>query len=117
MTARDLDLFLRYLFEKDSYNYIHKCYRFQEVFAFLLFSNSDTRAGAIVESNIYWDSNKNLYYKIYRQNRVALANLYTYLYLKYLSFNFQWGSDKKIKYWVTIDPEFLKEYRYDEKLV
>ena len=53
MTARDLDLFFRYLFKKDSYNCIYKCYRFQEVFALLLFSNSDTRAGAIVESNIY----------------------------------------------------------------
>jgi hypothetical protein len=117
VTARDLDLLLRHLFEEDDHDYIHERYRFQEAFALSLFSNSAARAGAIVESSAYRGSNECLYYKVCRGNRVALANLYTYLYLKHLRFNLQWGSDKKIKYWVTIDPEFLKGHRYDEKLV
>ncbi|KAA8649640.1 uncharacterized protein ATNIH1004_002311 [Aspergillus tanneri] len=86
------------LFQDDDHDYIHERSRFQDAFALSLFSASGARAGAIVESSSYRNTNECLYYK-------------------HLRFNIQY-KDNKIKRWVTIDPEFVKGLRYsDEKVI
>lgn len=64
MTRRDLDILLRQLFEDDGHDYIHERARFQDAFALSLFSGSGARAGAIVESSSYRDTNECLYYRV-----------------------------------------------------
>ncbi|KAF4201971.1 hypothetical protein CNMCM8927_000885 [Aspergillus lentulus] len=99
VTSRDLDILLRHLFEDDDHDYIHERARFQDAFSLSLFSGSGARAGAIVESSSYRDTNECLYYR-------------------HLSFNLQWDSkNMEVKYWVTIDPEFLKGHRYNDEAV
>ncbi|KAM0107297.1 hypothetical protein ACP6JB_007115 [Aspergillus fumigatus] len=97
VTATDLDLLLKRLFQDDDHDYIHERARFQDAFALSLFSGSGARAGAIVESSSYRNTNECLYYK-------------------HLTFNIQY-KDNKIKRWVTIDPEFVKGHRYSDEAV
>ncbi|KAF7137127.1 hypothetical protein CNMCM5793_007191 [Aspergillus hiratsukae] len=99
VTRKDLDILLRHLFEDDDHDYVHERARFQDAFSLSLFSGSGARAGAIVESSSYRGTNECLYYK-------------------HLSFNLQWDTKcMEVKYWVTIDPEFLKGHRYDDEAV
>lgn len=117
VTATDLDLLLKRLFQDDDHDYIHERARFQDAFALSLFSGSGARAGAIVESSSYRNTNECLYYKVYwiptSTDPVREAN---YLYKKHLTFNIQY-KDNKIKRWVTIDPEFVKGHRYSDEAV
>jgi hypothetical protein len=62
--ATDLDLLLKRLFQDDDHDYIHEQARFQDIFALSLFSASGARAGAIVESSSYRNTNEYLYYKV-----------------------------------------------------
>ena len=64
VTRKDLDILLRHLFEKDDHDYIHERARFQDAFALCLFSNSGSRAGAVVESSSYRGTNECLYYRV-----------------------------------------------------
>ncbi|KAI9040418.1 uncharacterized protein KD926_008241 [Aspergillus affinis] len=93
VTAKDIEYLLRRLFGKDSHDYKHERARVQTGSSLSLFAGSGARAGAIVESSSYRDSNECLYYK-------------------HLSFNIKWSENGHIKRWVTIDPEFLKGWRY-----
>jgi hypothetical protein len=116
VTSRDLDILLRHLFEDDDHDYIHERARFQDAFSLSLFSGSGARAGAIVESSSYRDTNECLYYRVcpspYLSESLILISI------QHLSFNLQWDSkNKEVKYWVTIDPEFLKGHRYDDEAV
>ncbi|KAK5800942.1 hypothetical protein VI817_003154 [Penicillium citrinum] len=58
--------------------------------AFAIFIGSDSRVNTVVESSDYFDINKYLYYRIC----FGLSSLSS--------------KNSKIKYWMTIDPEFLK---------
>ncbi|KAH1736917.1 hypothetical protein KXV51_002696 [Aspergillus fumigatus] len=99
VTSRDLDILIRRLFEDDDHDYVHERARFQDAFSLSLFSGSGARAGAIVESSSYRDTNECLYYRD-------------------LTFNLKWDAkNMEVKYWVTISPEFLKGYRYNDEAV
>ncbi|KAA8644962.1 uncharacterized protein ATNIH1004_009173 [Aspergillus tanneri] len=93
VTAQDIEYLLRHLFEKDNHDYIHERARVQTGSSLSLFAGSGARAGAIVESSSYRNSNECLYYR-------------------HLTFNLKWSKNGLIKRWVTIDPEFLKGWRY-----
>jgi hypothetical protein len=64
VTKLDLDILLRHLYEKDDHDYIHERSRFQDAFGLALFASSGARAGAIVESSSYRNSNEALYYEV-----------------------------------------------------
>ncbi|KAJ5713927.1 uncharacterized protein N7483_011108 [Penicillium malachiteum] len=88
--AKDIKYLLRGLFRDDWHDYKHKRARVQIGSSLALFSGSGSRAGAIIESSSYRDSNKCLYYK-----------------------SSETGRSKR---WVTIDSKFLKGWRHrDDK--
>ncbi|KAJ5813677.1 uncharacterized protein N7503_000427 [Penicillium pulvis] len=94
VTAKDIEYLLRRLFGDDCHDYIHERARVQTGSALSLFAGSGARAGAVVESSAYRDSNECLYYR-------------------HLSFHLKWSREVgALKRWVTIDPEFLKGWRY-----
>ncbi|KAJ5235461.1 uncharacterized protein N7469_004629 [Penicillium citrinum] len=96
VTAKDIDYLLRGLFGDDWHDYRHERARVQTGSALAIFAGSGSRAGAVVESSDYRDTNECLYYR-------------------HLTFNIKWSSkNDEIKRWVTIDPEFLKGKRYKD---
>ena len=64
MTAKDIDYLLRHLFENDDHDYLHERMRVQIGSALSLFAGSGARAGAVVESSSYRNTNECLYYKV-----------------------------------------------------
>ena len=119
VTKKDLNILLRYLFETDEHDYLHERSRFQNAFALCLFSNSGARAGSIVESSSYQGTNECLYYKVSTYISCNIKEKSQIMYwqsIKHLVFNLQWNSDMKIKYWITINPEFLKGHHYDDEV-
>ncbi|OJD26825.1 hypothetical protein ACJ73_01792 [Blastomyces percursus] len=90
-TRMDINYLLRHLFGDDYHDYVHEIVRVYLGLILSLFSGSGARSSAVVESNAYRGSNESLYYK---------------------------SKPGEVKYWVTIDQEFLKGQRYnDEKHV
>lgn len=67
VTAKDIDLLLRRLFQDDDHDYVHERARFQNGFALSLFSGSGARAGSIVESSDYRGTNEALFYEVSRR--------------------------------------------------
>ncbi|EDN08146.1 conserved hypothetical protein [Histoplasma mississippiense (nom. inval.)] len=97
VTSKDIGYLLRGLFGDDWHDYKHKRACVQTGSALALFAGSGSRAGAVMESSAYCNSNECLYYR-------------------HLTFNIKSGTDGQIKRWVTIDAEFLKGWRYrDDK--
>ena len=64
MTAKDIDYLLRHLFENDDHDYLHERMRVQIGSALSLFTGSGARAGAVVESSSYRNTNECLFYKV-----------------------------------------------------
>jgi hypothetical protein len=64
VTKLDLDALLRHLYEKDWHDDVHERSRFQAAFGLALFTSSGARAGAVVESSSYRNSNEALYYEV-----------------------------------------------------
>ncbi|KAH2457205.1 hypothetical protein KXW63_002869 [Aspergillus fumigatus] len=94
VTAKDIEYLLRRLFGDDPHDYVHERARVQTGSSLSLFAGSGARAGAIVESSSYRNTNECLYYG-------------------HLSFHIKWSKPAgTVKRWVTIDPEFLKGWRY-----
>ncbi|KAF4155474.1 hypothetical protein CNMCM6069_007995 [Aspergillus lentulus] len=91
VTAKDIKYLLRRLFGDDPHDYVHERARVQTGSSLALFAGSGARAGAIVESSSYRNTNECLYYR--------------------------WSkSAGRVKRWVTIDPEFLKGWRYRDDI-
>ena len=64
MTAKDIGYLLRHLFENDDHDYLHERMRVQIGSALSLFAGSGARAGAVVESSSYRNTNECLYYGV-----------------------------------------------------
>lgn len=91
---------------------MHERARVQTGSALALFAGSGSRAGAIVESISYRNTNECLYYKVGAYN-VCSKVQFSDSYAKHLSFHIKWSSQAgTVKRWVTIDPQFLKGWRY-----
>ncbi|CAG8151922.1 unnamed protein product [Penicillium nalgiovense] len=94
VNGKDIAYLLRHLFVDDCHDYIHERARVQTASSLSLFAGSGARAGAVVESSAYRKSNECLYYR-------------------HLSFHLKWSKERgSLIRWVTIDPEFLKGWRY-----
>lgn len=94
VTAKDIEYLLRRLFGDDTHDYVHERARVQTGSALAIFAGSGSRAGAIVESSSYRNTNECLYYK-------------------HLTFHIKWSNQARtVKRWVTLDPKFLKGRRY-----
>ncbi|KAJ6127624.1 hypothetical protein N7523_003236 [Penicillium sp. IBT 18751x] len=63
VTAKDIEYLLCGLFGNDCHDYRHERARVQTGSALALFAGSGTRAGAVVESSAYRNSNECLYYR------------------------------------------------------
>ncbi|KAJ8154160.1 hypothetical protein LV165_006163 [Aspergillus fumigatus] len=112
VTAKDIEYLLRRLFGDDTHDYVHERARVQTGSALALFAGSGSRAGAIVESSSYRNTNECLYYKVGAYN-VCSKVQFSDSYAKHLSFHIKWSSQAgTVKRWVTIDPQFLKGWRY-----
>ncbi|KAL2802540.1 hypothetical protein BJX63DRAFT_414802, partial [Aspergillus granulosus] len=99
VTNLDLNILLMHLYKKDKHDYLYKRSRFQDAFGLALFTLSGARAGAIVESSSYRNSDEALYYE-------------------HLLLNIRWNASRqRIKYWATISSEFLKGNCYNNKAV
>jgi hypothetical protein len=61
IVVKDIDYLLRGLFGDDWHDYKHERGRVQTRSALALFAGSGARAGAVVESSAYRDSNECLY--------------------------------------------------------
>ncbi|KAJ5302313.1 hypothetical protein N7508_007176 [Penicillium antarcticum] len=93
VTAKDIEYLLRGLFGNDWHDYRHERARVQTGSALAMFSGSGARAGAVVESSAYRNTNECLYYR-------------------HITLNVKWSPQTgSLKRWVTIDPEFLKGWR------
>ena len=64
VTAKDIDYLLRGLFGDDWHDYRHERARVQTGSALAIFAGSGSRAGAVVESSDYCDTNECLYYRV-----------------------------------------------------
>lgn len=64
VTAKDIDYLLRGLFGDDWHDYRHERARVQTGSALAIFAGSGSRAGAVVESSDYRDTNECLYYRV-----------------------------------------------------
>ena len=64
MTAKDIDYLLRRLFGNDDHNYKHERARVQTGSALSMFAGSGARAGAVIESSSYRNTNECLYYGV-----------------------------------------------------
>jgi hypothetical protein len=64
VTRVDLNILIQHLYKSDTHDYVHERGRFQQAFGLLLFSSSGARAGAIIKSSAYRDTNKALYYQV-----------------------------------------------------
>lgn len=64
VTAKDIELLLRYLFVNDTHEYVYERARVQTGTGLSLFAGSGVRAGAIVESSSYRGTNECLYYRV-----------------------------------------------------
>lgn len=64
VTAKDIEYLLHRLFGEDNHDYVHEWARVQIGSSLSLFAGSGARAGAIIESSAYRDSNECLYYKV-----------------------------------------------------
>jgi hypothetical protein len=64
VTRVDLNILIQHLYTSDTHDYVHERGRFQQAFGLSLFSSSGARAGAIVESSAYRDTNEALYYQV-----------------------------------------------------
>lgn len=60
----DLNILIQHLYKSDAHDYVHERGRFQQAFGLSLFSSSGARAGAIVESSAYRNTNEALYYQV-----------------------------------------------------
>ncbi|KAJ5639155.1 uncharacterized protein N7484_007017 [Penicillium longicatenatum] len=97
VTAKDIDYLLHYLFNRDYHDFKHERARVQTASSLSLFAGSGSRAGAVVESSSYRNSNECLYYR-------------------HMKFQIKWGNDGELIRWVTIDSEFLKGHRYNDDI-
>jgi hypothetical protein len=64
VTAKDMDILQGHLFVEDNHDYKHERARVQTGSSLSLFASSGARAGAVVESSAYRDSNECLYYRV-----------------------------------------------------
>lgn len=64
VNGKDIDYLLRRLFVDDCHDYVHERVRVQTGSSLSLFAGSGARAGAVVESSSYRDSNECLYYGV-----------------------------------------------------
>ena len=64
VTAKDIEYLIRRLFGDDNHDYMHERARAQIGSSLSLFAGSGARAGAIVESSSYRESNEALYYRV-----------------------------------------------------
>ena len=76
MTAKDINYLLCHLFENDDHNYLHEQMRVQIGSTLSLFAGSGARAGAVVESSSYCNTNECLYYKV-GHSQSSLYTLHT----------------------------------------
>ncbi|KAJ9483843.1 hypothetical protein VN97_g9548 [Penicillium thymicola] len=98
VNGKDIDYLLRHLFVDDHHDYVHERVRMQTGSSLSLFAGSGARAGAIIESSAYRKSNECLYYR-------------------HLSFHLKWSKENEhLIRWVTIDPEFIKGWRYRDDI-
>jgi hypothetical protein len=65
VTAKDIDYLLRGLFGDNWHDYRHERARVQTSSVLAIFAGSGSRAGAVVESSDYRDTNECLYYRVY----------------------------------------------------
>jgi hypothetical protein len=112
VTAKDIEYLLRRLFGDDPHDYVHERARVQTGSSLSLFAGSGARAGAIVESSSYRNTNECLYYGVCCPN-ILLDPSRPLTRAQHLSFHIKWSKPAgTVKRWVTIDPEFLKGWRY-----
>lgn len=64
VTAKDIEYLICCLFGNDNHDYMHEQARAQIGSSLSLFAGSGARAGAIVESSSYRESNEALYYRV-----------------------------------------------------
>jgi hypothetical protein len=64
VNGKDIDYLLRHLFVDDGHDYVHERVRVQTASSLSLFAGSGARAGAVVESSAYRESNECLYYRV-----------------------------------------------------
>lgn len=64
VTSKDIGYLLRGLFGDDWHDYKHKRACVQTGSALALFAGSGSRAGAVMESSAYCNSNECLYYRV-----------------------------------------------------
>ncbi|TQB76439.1 hypothetical protein MPDQ_007846 [Monascus purpureus] len=112
VTAKDIEYLLRRLFGDDTHDYVHERARVQTGSALAIFAGSGSRAGAIVESSSYRNTNECLYYKV-SDCGVCSRVHFSDSYAKHLTFHIKWSNQARtVKRWVTLDPKFLKGRRY-----